>query len=937
MKRERDSRPPPPTIPGYENLLEVSRGGQGVVFSAVQRSTGQRVAIKVLLEGAFASEHARMRFDREIDLVARLRHPNIVRVYDSGITDDHRSYLIMEFIDGASMDEHLGLRKADVSGASHLSAHRARQVAELFIRLADALQYAHQRGVIHRDMKPSNVRIDERGEPHILDFGLATIVEDAIESSVWHTTTSAASFMGSLPWASPEQARGIPGSIDVRSDVYALGVMLYQAISGILPYNVTGAMREALTNIVESPPRRLSTFIRDIDRDFETIILKCLAKEPERRYQSAGDVANDLRRYLKHEPVQARPDTFAYRTSSFVRRNRVPVTASAIIAAALLVGAGISIWQAFEATKNERLANRRFEEARRFARSFIFESDDAIRTMPGQTQVRELMVRQALPYLDTLAREAADDPALQLELAQAYIEIGNVQGRPNMPNLGDSEGARSSYDKAAAIVGDLADESTETVRAARSLHAEILAAKGEILAWDGDVDGGTALIRDARACCAELAAETDASDEERLRHMWAIIREADYTGHSSFPNLGKASDALAMYQIVEGLLSERQRLGESEDRTSRISGVIHERIGSVLVTLGDLEAALDRFEQSLAIRESMAAQRPDDLDVLRDKGISLTKMGETQRMLGRLSDAILTFERGVPILEDLLQRDPANIREARSAAVATEQLADALLWSGRVEDAVERMRDAVSLYAGVVDRDRNRARAVHMDAVGRIKLADMLGHPAFPNLGRASESIELYDAARRSFESLVPGDPSNPATRRYVGLVHERLGTMMLHVGRVADAIERFKESLDVRESLSRDLPSDFDVQRDVGVIHEQLGHAYREAGDDAASLESFGAAVAVYRSLRSTMPDVPQLSYDVAVALEELARIQQAMAERETLAEDRDRILADARASLEAAASEWDDVAARNLPIPDHHRHRPEQVRELLRVLADQ
>ncbi len=332
IKRGR-SRTRVPTIAGYEQLRELRRGGQGIVYTGEQRSTRRRVAIKVLLEGPEPSGVARRRFEREIDLVAGLKHPHIVSVYDSGQTDDARPYLVMEYIEGQPLDEHVASLRAlgDIRG-----------IVELMAQVSEAVQHAHQRGVIHRDLKPSNIRVDARGEPHVLDFGLAKLSVPALalmgsrgpgggprggaagagggaDGAEWPgrgaTLSMSGQFLGSLAWASPEQCAGEVESLDVRTDVYALGVMLYQALSGKFPYPVDAGLRRTLEHIVSTPPAPLALGegggvggAGGAD-ELSTIVLKCLSKESSRRYQSAGDLAADLRRYLAGERVLAKGDS----------------------------------------------------------------------------------------------------------------------------------------------------------------------------------------------------------------------------------------------------------------------------------------------------------------------------------------------------------------------------------------------------------------------------------------------------------------------------------------------------------------------------------------------------------------------------------------------------------------------------------------------------
>jgi serine/threonine protein kinase len=312
------------TIEGYDILSEIHRGGQGVVYKAVQKATKRTVALKVLLEGPYASPRQRHRFEREIDLVASLQHAHIVTVYDSGVTRDGRHYFAMEYIHGQPLNAYLSDKNLSIDGT-----------LRLFQQICAAVNYAHQHGVIHRDLKPSNIRVDADGQPHILDFGLAKAAGTDLTAGAPVTVTG--EFMGTLAYASPEQTKGDPRLIDIRTDVYSLGVILYEMLTGKYPYAVVGQMAEVLKNIAEAEPRKPSTIRRQIKDEVETIVLKALAKEKERRYQSAENLARDIEHYLNGEPIDAKRDSGWYLIRKSLRRYRVPVAVAA--AFVILLGA----------------------------------------------------------------------------------------------------------------------------------------------------------------------------------------------------------------------------------------------------------------------------------------------------------------------------------------------------------------------------------------------------------------------------------------------------------------------------------------------------------------------------------------------------------------------------------------------------------------------
>lgn len=296
----------------------------GIVFEAYQEATGRRVAIKFLPDAAAATPAARMRFEREVDLVARLQHPNIVGVLDSGIHSG-RYWYAMEYIDGKSFDEYLGAPdstpRADATAAPGAAAVDPRRVLRLIAAIADAVDFAHQHGVLHRDLKPSNVVIDERGQPHVLDFGLAKGI-DPTGSSADVTLSEPGQLLGTLAYMSPEQSRGRSDQVSVRSDVYALGAMAYESVTGRPPIAVDGALVDVLDRIAHRDPPRPSTIRGRLSVDIDAMLLKALNKSPAARYATAGEFAADIRRFLNHEPILARRIGQATRAMRWARRNK---------------------------------------------------------------------------------------------------------------------------------------------------------------------------------------------------------------------------------------------------------------------------------------------------------------------------------------------------------------------------------------------------------------------------------------------------------------------------------------------------------------------------------------------------------------------------------------------------------------------------------------
>lgn len=413
----------PDSIAGYELTRELHRGGQGIVFAAVQKSTGRKVAVKILDGGEFADARHQARFDREIQILAALDHPNIVKVLDRGVTEGGAFFAVMDYVSGLPLDEYVRRMQRAES-----KSDPGEQLLGLFIKIADAVNAAHLRGIVHRDLKPSNIVVDTEGEPHVLDFGLArTLVGAVTDEPHPQPITITGQFLGSLPWASPEQAEGIPSKIDIRTDVYSLGVILYEMLTGKFPYEVVGTMRDILNNILTAEPtppsqvvaipdqpggrrswwrRRLKRRHPTINEQIEAIVLKALHKQREQRYQSAGDFARDVADYLAGKPVSV---------TGSARRGRVPaiLRRPAYAAGVIVVAVGLGVFLTVAILRRTWVFQERADESAVAAEEVPVDPSPEVVAIPAElgpgerlTHKQEVTVPVA-PAFDESARQRA--------------------------------------------------------------------------------------------------------------------------------------------------------------------------------------------------------------------------------------------------------------------------------------------------------------------------------------------------------------------------------------------------------------------------------------------------------------------------------------------------------------------------------------------------
>lgn len=382
------------------------------------------------------------RFVLEVEVTARLDHPNIARLYESRLHAGQCAYA-MEYIDGCHLDDWLRTRKPG-------QAERLR----LFVAVCRAVQHAHQRGIIHRDLKPGNIMVTSAGIPKVLDFGLAKILETSEIRSIRGEMTQKGAVLGTPQYMAPEQLRGEIDRLDTRTDVYALGVILYRMVVGQHPYSFTGGLAKIMAEVMENDPRRPRSVAPEVARDLETVILHALAREPEERYASAGALADDVQRYLDGEPIQARTQSLGYVIRRKLAKHRGKVALAGVAATAMVVFAIAAyvaiVRQRDAAMVAEMRAEKRLQEARRFVHTLVEDMEDALAR--GPTAARKILLRTVSAHLDALYSGADERSDLLSDRADIIARIANVQVELlDSSTDNDISDAPASYDRAFAL------------------------------------------------------------------------------------------------------------------------------------------------------------------------------------------------------------------------------------------------------------------------------------------------------------------------------------------------------------------------------------------------------------------------------------------------------------------------------------------------------
>jgi len=426
----------------YRVLRELGRGGSGVVFLAERKDDEfhRPVALKVLRYVAWDRRTRELLTD-ERRVLAQLQHANIAALLDWSGADDEVPWLAMEYVDGETIDRYCHSRKLSVS-----------QTLDIFEQTCEAVQYAHRRLVVHRDLKPGNILVSSAGVVKLLDFGISKRIEDV-------TVTSAGDRRFTPAYASPEQING--EAVTAATDVYSLGLILYELLAGSVPHasgSVEDLVRRTQDRPITAPSGRASLpsiAPRAIHNDLDRIVLHALERDPERRYPSVEQLLADIRRFRHGFPIEARRPSAWYRTQKFAQRNALPVSLGLVAVVAHVGGTAVAGAKARDARREQQLAERRFEDVRSLARWVIFDAHDAIRRIPGTVAVRRDLLAKAVEYLDQLSVDHGANDALLKEIAQAYIRVGYSQGGLAGTNLGNTAASRKNYRAALEILNEL--------------------------------------------------------------------------------------------------------------------------------------------------------------------------------------------------------------------------------------------------------------------------------------------------------------------------------------------------------------------------------------------------------------------------------------------------------------------------------------------------
>jgi len=702
----------------------IARGGMGEVYRG-ERADGQveqRVAVKVM-RGGFNLGWLLARFTAERQILASLDHPNLAKVLDGGITTEGVPWFAMELVEGEPIDAH-----AERTGAG------IDQRLQLFRSVCQVVDYAHSKGVVHRDLKASNILVTRDGMVKLVDFGIAKRMASADDHGTPAQTVAALQAM-TLEYCSPEQLRG--GEVGPASDIYSLGVVLYRLLARCSPYRGAVGSYQLAAAICETLPPAPSTVAEPADGDrrawrrrlrgdLDAVVMKALSKAPAERYASAMQIADDLFRHLEHLPVQARPRAWPYRAQRFLLRHRTWVLGALAANLALAAGLALAAYQTWRADRYRERAEHHLHDVRTLANVLLFDVHDSIRSLPGSTPARKLVVDKALAYLNTLGAEAERDPMLRVEIASGYRKVGDILGRPAVANLGDSVAALENYRRAHAMLAALVADAglPAAVRdAARWELGTLCQREGSVLNVIGRFKQATEVLQEGLASTAALV-ERDPSP--RHRFLLATLYQAQAQVHLFSE---QAPAYLAASEQAGRLLEELVAAAPGDDDMRRELAAHYISRGEYLRSLDEAQAvrrALEPLSRAEGILRPLQALRPNDALLSFRLAITRLNIGNCLQRLGETQQAIGVLRETAALFKDLSRRDPSSVPFKVDSAATAIELSEALRTAHDIEGSLRAASEAIGLIESLPQVNRAELYTRYRLVQAQVQLARAL-------------------------------------------------------------------------------------------------------------------------------------------------------------------------------------------------------------------
>ncbi len=836
----------------YSLQNKIGEGGMGEVWLAKQTNPVKRTVALKLIKTGMDSQAVLARFEQERQALALMDHPNIARVLDGGMTPSGQPFFAMDFVDGLPLTKFCDREKMS-----------PRQRLELFVPICQAVQHAHQKGIVHRDLKPANIlvkMVDGKPVPKVIDFGVAKATGGKLTDETLSTQLGAV--VGTLEYMSPEQAGVSHVDIDTRADIYSLGVVLYELLTGLRPIDSKRLKAAGLAEMIriiqeeepskpstrlstagalpsiaaqrQTEPRKLTALLRG---ELDWVVLKCLEKQRDRRYETANGLARDLQRYLADETVEARPPSTAYRMSKFLRRNRGPVMAAGLILLALLAGITGTTLGLFRAQRAEA---------------------DAINQAKKADEARAATEQVNLALQESIQREAA-----RFELARQAI--GVFHGEISQDLLLKErkfeglrtrllEGAADFYTDLETLLKQHSDTESQASLGQAYLELGLLTEK------IGNQKRALEVQQKGLAVARKIAEQSNAT----LRQRYDVSRRLYFVGKLN-QSLGEFSAAKDCYTEAIAIGEELRAEGASTDEVLGGLGSLYIQIGSLAGPLGKVDESVEWFRKAEAVLMTAVDKTPDSVDSQNALAFARGNIAAFLADTGKPEEALALFEKTLATRKQLTVEYPDDLKLKQNLANNYYSIAYVHTMTGSGEDQKQAVSMAASIQRGLIDQ-YPAVTEFKTDYAGSL---DSLGYAALSQ-GKLAEAFEAYSSAAEIQEEIVAANPDVVEFRGELARFYNNIGASLRNDMTAAQT--NFRKALEVQKEIVKRFPDLTAYQSQLAQSYQNVGIVFRFQGDNDQAIGQYRKAIEILKQLTADNPSVTAYQADIAKNLQNIA-----------------------------------------------------------------